>query len=105
MTNHATDGLQELGFAPLESSVYVQLLRQGPASGYRVAQALGKPIANIYHAIESLQTKGAVTSVDGGDTRLCRAVDPTELLAALQRAYAGRCASAERALAPLKQSL
>jgi sugar-specific transcriptional regulator TrmB len=50
--------LMEFSFSGLEAEIYTFLLRDSPATGYRVAQALGKPVANTYKAIESLQNKG-----------------------------------------------
>jgi hypothetical protein len=66
--------------------VYVFLLAESPATGYRVASGLGKPAANTYKAIESLSAKGAI-EVDHGQSRLCRAVSPGELLARLERDF------------------
>jgi hypothetical protein len=62
-----------------------------------VAQSLGKPVANTYKAIESLEKKGAVL-VDEGANRVCRAVPPEELLSRLERGFAERRARAARAL-------
>ncbi|MDO8629132.1 MAG: helix-turn-helix domain-containing protein, partial [Phycisphaerales bacterium] len=67
--------LVPLGFTPLEGEVYAILVAESPATGYRVAQAIGKPVANTYKAIESLERKGAIV-VDDGESRLCRAVPP-----------------------------
>jgi sugar-specific transcriptional regulator TrmB len=95
--------LAALGFTELEAEVYVALLRESPATGYRVAQAVGKAAANVYKAIESLQQKGAVL-VDDGASRLCRAVPPEELLAQLERAFSRRRQEAGAALASLGQT-
>jgi HTH-type transcriptional regulator, sugar sensing transcriptional regulator len=93
--------LTSLGFSELEAEVYVALLRESPATGYRVAQSIGKPAANTYKAIESLQHKGAVL-VDDGTSRLCRAVPAEELLAHLERAFRRRHQEAAGALASLR---
>jgi HTH-type transcriptional regulator, sugar sensing transcriptional regulator len=79
--------LVDLGLTNLEAEVYVFLLSESPATGYRVASGLGKPAANTYKAIESLAAKGAVV-VDEGQSRLCRAVAPAELLARFERDFA-----------------
>jgi sugar-specific transcriptional regulator TrmB len=78
----ALQSLVSLGFTPLEAEVYVCLVQDSPATGYRVAQAVGRPVAGIYKTIESLANKGAVV-LDDGESRLCRAVPPAELLARL----------------------
>jgi sugar-specific transcriptional regulator TrmB len=85
--------LVPLGFTPLEAEVYALLLRRSPATGYRVAQAIAKPVANTYKAIQSLEHKGAVV-VDDGDNRLCRAVPPEELFARMSRGFDRRCKNA-----------
>ena len=90
--------LTPFGFTSLESEIYTFLLRESPATGYRVAQAIGKAAANTYKAIESLQQKGAVL-VEEGSNRSCRAVPSDELLARLTRDFEWRRAEAELHLA------
>lgn len=92
--------LTPFGFTSLESEIYTFLLKESPATGYRVAQAIGKAAANTYKAIESLQQKGAVL-VEEGANRLCRAVPSDELLARLTRDFEWRRAEAELMLAKL----
>lgn len=91
--------LVELGFTGLEAEVYTTLARHPPTTGYRVAQLLGKPAANVYKAIESLQAKGAVI-VDEGANRVCHAVPAAEMLGLLERGFRG---SRERAAAALAE--
>jgi HTH-type transcriptional regulator, sugar sensing transcriptional regulator len=52
------DSLISLGFTPLEAEVYVCLVQDSPATGYRIAQTVGRPVAGIYKTIESLANKG-----------------------------------------------
>lgn len=94
-------GLTDLGFSELEAAIYTHLLREGPSSAYAVARALGKPVANTYHATESLRQKSALALVEDGQTRLARAVDPAELVAGMQREYAERCTRTVRGLQAL----
>lgn len=91
--------LVDLGFNGLEAEVYTALAQHPPMTGYRVAQVLGKPAANVYKAIESLQAKGAVI-VDEGANRVCHAVPAEELLGLLERGFR---ASRERAAAALAE--
>ncbi|HEU4753573.1 MAG TPA: helix-turn-helix domain-containing protein [Armatimonadota bacterium] len=93
--------LTALGFTGVEAEVYVALLRHSPATGYRIAQALGRPAAGVYKTLESLARKGAVL-VEEGAGRACRAVPPDELLARLDRSFEQRKAEAERALSELR---
>jgi sugar-specific transcriptional regulator TrmB len=98
--DNAFQSLVGLGFTELEAEVYVSLLQHSPATGYRVAQSIGRPVANTYKAIESLQHKGAVL-VDKGSSRLCRAVPAEELLAQLERSFQRRRQEAFNSLASL----
>ena len=93
-----------LGFTDTEARIYCELLRGGPATGYRLAQAIGKAAANTYQALASLTQKGAVL-VDDGDARAFRAVPPAELLGALERGFAHRKDEAEAALATLRPAV
>lgn len=94
------ESLTELGFTQLEAEVYVFLLQAATATGYGVAKALGRPTANTYKAIATLEAKGAVM-VDDGETRVCRAVPAHELLARLDREFQARRVRAESSLESL----
>jgi sugar-specific transcriptional regulator TrmB len=99
-TTQCIQSLLAFGFTELEAEVYVFLLQEWPATGYRVAQAIGKPVANTYKAIESLQNKGAIL-VDDGANRLCRAVPAEELMARLERSFQRARQQAVQALSTL----
>lgn len=100
MSDEPVHTLQQLGFTELEARIYTALLDHSPATGYRIAQTIGKPVANTYKAIASLARKGALL-VDDGHTRLCRATPPDELLDRLQREHRSTCTAARTALADL----
>ena len=95
--HRGAESLAGFGFSELEALVYCFLLKESPATGYRVSHAIGKPTANTYKAIASLAAKGALT-VDDGESKLCRAVPPEELLAFLERSFQERRAAAAQAL-------
>lgn len=97
------DLLQSLGFTALEAAVYRELVGHSPATGYRVAQQIGRPIANTYKAIETLAAKGAVVVDDDGEHRTCRAVAPDELFGRLSRSFGERCEAARQSLALLHE--
>ena len=99
-----TQTLVGLGFTEMEAAVYCELLRSGPATGYRLAQAIGKAAANTYQALAALTQKGAVL-VDDRESKTYRAVAADELLAALQRSFDGRRADAKAALDSLQASV
>ncbi len=67
-----------------EALAYAYLVQEGPATGYRISHAIGKPTANTYKAIATLAQQGAV-QVDSGEGKLVRAIPPDELLAGLER--------------------
>jgi sugar-specific transcriptional regulator TrmB len=95
--------LVAFGFTALEAEVYVFLVQESPATGYRVAQGIGKPVANTYKAIASLQAKGAIL-VEEGASRRCRAVPADELLQRLERRFQESRQRAALALSTLKAS-
>jgi sugar-specific transcriptional regulator TrmB len=93
----AIDALAALGFTETEALVYCELVTASPATGYRLAQSIGKAPANTYAALSSLVQKGAAM-VDGLGGKSFRAVPPAELLAALAGTFEARRAAAEDAL-------
>lgn len=96
MPEHA---LNQLGFTDLESRAYCELLRHGPASGYRLSQLLGKAPANVYQTLGSLTQKGAVLASDGvNETRTFSPLPPRQLLSILQQSFAQRSQGALEAL-------
>lgn len=82
--NESVEALMELGLTGLEAEIYTFLLRESPATGYRVAQAIGKPAANTYKALEGLAAKGAVAATEGA-SRQYRAAPWEELLGQIER--------------------
>jgi HTH-type transcriptional regulator, sugar sensing transcriptional regulator len=101
--NQAIASLAELGFSELEAAIYAFLLQESPATGYRIAQALNKPVANTYKGLTALAAKGAVI-IDDGETRLCRAVPPAEVFGQMERALNQRCQQATHALSKLNKA-
>jgi len=95
--------LAQLGFSELEAAIYSFLLQESPATGYRIAQALNKPVANTYKGLTALAAKGAVI-IDDGETRLCRAVPPAEVFGQMERSLNQRCQQATQALSKLNTS-
>lgn len=96
----ASEALIGFGFTALESEIYAFLLQEHPATGYRVAQAIGKPAANVYKALEALERKAAVL-VDGGSSKEYRPVAPERLFGRLEKEFLGNKSSAVKMLASL----
>ncbi len=92
--------ISALGFTELEAAAYAYLVQHSPATGYRIAHGIGKPIANTYKAIESLARKGAVVIEQTGN-RMCRAVPPEEVLDRAEHSFRKRRDAASRALSGL----
>jgi HTH-type transcriptional regulator, sugar sensing transcriptional regulator len=99
-TQECVEALSELGFTGLEAEVYTFLLQESPATGYRVAQAIGKPAANTYKALEALAAKGAVAATEGA-SRQYRAAPWEELLSQIERRQTDSRERAAVALAKL----
>jgi sugar-specific transcriptional regulator TrmB len=97
------DHLVALGFTGLESEAYCALLEEGPGTAYRVAQRLGKPVANLYQTMAALVRRGAVEFDDDGP-RTYRAIDPDSLLGRLDRDYQERRSAAASELARLRRA-
>lgn len=62
--------LTDLGLNNLEANVYLALLKEPGITGYRVSKDIGKAVANVYQALESLTRKGiAILHYQGKDRR------------------------------------
>lgn len=96
----AVEALVKMGLTPLEAEIYAHLARGPVSTGYGIAKAIGKPTANVYKAVRTLQLKGAIV-IDGGETQLCRAIPPHELLDRLDRQFRGHRDRAAEMLARL----
>lgn len=92
--------LTSLGFTELEARIYTALVGGEAQTGYAVAKAIGKPVANVYKAVESLEAKGAIV-VTEGEPRVLRAVDPGELVGALRGKFDRQASEAEQRLKAL----
>lgn len=100
-TTNPAIALLDLGFTEIEARVFCELTRLGPATGYRIAKAVGKAAANTYQALDTLSQKGAVL-VDEGEARTWRAVPAAELIAALSARFEQRSQAALAALQSLR---
>ncbi|HEX6789858.1 MAG TPA: helix-turn-helix domain-containing protein [Candidatus Krumholzibacteria bacterium] len=94
------DSLESLGLTQIEALAYAYLVANPSSTGYRVARGIGKPTANVYRALESLNRKGAVLQ-DRAATPAFRALSPDDLLARLEDQFMQRKARAALELAAL----
>jgi sugar-specific transcriptional regulator TrmB len=89
-----------MGVPELEARIYTLLLRESPATGYRVAKRMGKSFSTVYKALAALEEKGAIL-VEKGESRLSRAVPLEEFLEQMEARFRERRKRAEAAAAEL----
>lgn len=92
--------LTELGLTELEAEIYISLLKESPATGYRIAQMIGKPTGNTYKAIQTLSAKGAIL-IEEVPRRQCRAVPYEEFLSGLEHVFKKKKSRAQDSLASI----
>lgn len=90
-----SEALAALGLTALEAEAYRFILSTPQSTGYRIAQALGKPVGNIYKTIEALEQKGAILSSDDGGSRVVTAIPAEEWIRARRSAFERACAQAK----------
>ena len=99
------DGLlqqfRQIGFTEYEARVYIQLLRQSPATAYEIAKACGVPRPNTYNALESLAKRGTVQPVSESPMRYV-AAPPDRHLTAIARQTVALCDTLAHELSRLK---
>jgi sugar-specific transcriptional regulator TrmB len=99
------DGLlqqfRQIGFTEYEARVYIQLLRQSPATAYEIAKACGVPRPNTYNALESLAKRGTVLPISENPMRYV-AAPPDRHLSAIARQTVALCDTLTHALSRLK---
>jgi sugar-specific transcriptional regulator TrmB len=77
--------LGNIGFNVIETEVYCALLQEPGSSGYRLAQMVGKQASNIYKALDSLKTKGAIVADESTRPTIYVALPIREYLDAKRR--------------------
>jgi len=96
--------LMGFGFTEMESKLYCELLRSGPASGYRLAQRISKAAANVYQALKTLAQKGAITASEGiGEATTYSPTPPEELLSMLRQTFEARQIAARATLEGIRK--
>jgi HTH-type transcriptional regulator, sugar sensing transcriptional regulator len=85
MKESVVDHLIELGFSGAEAAVYVALLQEPKATGYRIARLASKPVPNTYKALDALHKKGAIIMDESGRGRTYTALPVSEFFEALKR--------------------
>ncbi len=85
MKESVLDHLSELGFSGAEAAVYVALLQEPKATGYRIARLAGKPVPNTYKALDALHKKGAIIVDESGRGRTYTALPVNEFFDGMKR--------------------
>jgi sugar-specific transcriptional regulator TrmB len=85
MKESVVDHLTELGFSGAEAAVYVALLQEPKATGYRIARLAGKPVPNTYKALDALHKKGAIIVDETGRGRTYTALPVSEFFDGMKR--------------------
>lgn len=98
------ESLQQLGLTAAEAEIYGFLLQESPATGYRIAQAVGRPVSNVYKSMEALEDKGALIIADDESHRAARAVPIEEFTARLRARLEAACIEAAEELQSEQES-
>lgn len=99
----SAEQLRELGFTDYEARIYLQLLRDSPATAYEIAKATGVPRPNVYSGLEALVQREAVLPVSQNPARYV-AADPTDMLDRIARRTRALCSDLATSLKELPQA-
>lgn len=97
---NSTEILLDLGFNRLEAEVYLHLLTHPPSTAYKIGKQINKPTANVYKAIETLASKGAVT-IEDNKNKLCKAVNADEFFGHYEKSILNKSSIAKELLSNL----
>ncbi|TQV88327.1 TrmB family transcriptional regulator [Aliikangiella coralliicola] len=104
ISSQVSEKLTQIGFTQLESETYLFLLINGSNTGYSIAKGIGKPVANVYKAVESLSRKGAIES-SVAESKQCTAVPWEQFLSIQQKSFINKIETLSECLKqlPLQQ--
>lgn len=75
-----TVSLMQIGFTEYEAKIYLELLRDSPATGYQLSKNAGIPRSMVYEALGRLHNRGAVLETRDERATLYRPLPPDVLL-------------------------
>lgn len=99
-----SETLVSYGFTELEAQIYVYLLENSPATGYKIAKGIGRSFTNTYKAQENLLRKGAVILEDS-QNKMFRSLPLDEVLEVLDNDLKARRKDALKAAAGLSKMI
>ena len=79
--------LRKMGLSDLEAKVYIWLLENKRSTGYKIAVQIGKPVANTYKALRSLEKKGAVVCDNSSNKTYFDTIPVEEFLNKIERQF------------------
>ena len=77
------EALAQMGFSPIEATIFITLCQNGALTGYEVAKLTNLSRSNVYAALYALQEKGKCYLAEGESTKYV-ALSKEELLATYQ---------------------
>lgn len=80
--------LRAMELSELEVKIYIWLLQHKRNTGYKIALEIGKPVANTYKALKSLQSKGAVIIDNSANKAIFDTVPVEEFLNKIENEFA-----------------
>jgi Cd2+/Zn2+-exporting ATPase len=93
-----------LGFTEYEAKVYLALLREHPATGYRLGKRSGIPRSMVYEALGRLRARGVVLETEEEKATLYRPLPPDTLLERMRRDHNRLVEELENGLGALYES-
>ena len=79
--------LRKMGLSDLEAKVYIWLLENKRSTGYKIAVQIGKPVANTYKALRSLEKKGAVVCDNSSNKTYFDTIPVEEFLNKIEKQF------------------
>ncbi len=78
--------LEKLNFSKTEAAVYIDLLKNSSANGYKIAKNLNISRSSVYSALDNLYKKGVVFLVPG-DSQVYKAENPSVLIEKIKNEF------------------
>lgn len=76
--------LMDFGFTKTDALVYINLLKNGRASGYKIAKEIALSRSSVYSSIDNLYTNGYIFMSDG-DTKEYEAKSPELIFSQIEK--------------------
>jgi sugar-specific transcriptional regulator TrmB len=96
--------LTGLGFTEYEARIYLALLEENPATGYRLSKRSGVPRSMAYETLSRLDARGVVMQSHEGKTTRYRPLPPDVLLARERARHTQRLETLSQGLGRLYQA-